>query len=779
MPPKKQKKRNRDTFEKDSSSVFFLKKNIRKLKRRQLAQAFVFLLAIFFIGASVASSKIKTLRAIKAGSITNPYIGNSAVNSAKIQDGTVSNSDLADNSVTTGKIADGQVTTNDIQDGTITAAKLASGVLNGSGSSAWGSITGTLSSQTDLQNALNDKADKYEITVGDDGYGSTFAEAITAIGSTQATLIIPSGTHEGGGITVPTNVTLKVLRGALLHEADGTTLTINGSLEAGLYQVFSWSGSGGVAFGAGTVKEVYPQWWGAKGDDSTDCTNSIQAAINAFQNIHITKGTFRITSTLNVLSWRSIYGDGPNSIIHQVSAGTVGLVTQNDTTVRNFNMNGPDSAYNQVSMGIQGYIEDQSANWTRPLSESGQHGLRATIENMVVQNWGGNGIALVGGSKAINNRIVDCLSEGFIAQGDNILIKSNFISGSYSWGIDVSGNGINVEGNILRDTGDRVALEAANPGYGDDGGGIIVNGSFFTDGTRNNKVVDNDIDGSTDAGVLVITGPSNGHPGYQTVGTIVSSNNIANTCSGGEDIGNFGAISITDNSDSQNLLQDTTVSGNTIRTSGRHGIVSWNAFALSINNNNISGVSGHSVLLGHIVSDTTKDVTIANNTIRDFNDTAIKAYKVDKLIVSSNIIDRERASSSSYMGILVDSCTKYNVNGNNVYLDRTNGYGIFITNTSRSGVVANNSLANCGWGIYYDASGDYVNIIGNDLTIGAGTPDNVAALHRGGTNAHVIQVSNFGVSVPDYANNAAAVAAGLPVGETYRITGADTLGVVH
>lgn len=94
------------------------------MQKKQIANVLVIALAIFFIGASVASSKIKTLKKIGSGSITNPYIGNDAVNSAKIQDGTVSSSDLADNSVTTGKIADGQVTADDIADGTVANADL-------------------------------------------------------------------------------------------------------------------------------------------------------------------------------------------------------------------------------------------------------------------------------------------------------------------------------------------------------------------------------------------------------------------------------------------------------------------------------------------------------------------------------------------------------------------------------------------------------------------------------------------------------------------------------
>jgi len=272
MPARKQKKRKKNPSENDHHAVFFLKKNIQRLKRRQLAQMAVIFFAIFFLTFSITSAKIKTLRSVKKGSITHSYIGRGSVDSTnikdksiktvdlsdnsittgKIRDGNVNTDDLADNSVTSPKITDGSITTDDIRDGTITAAKMAAGVLSGdgSGSSTWGSITGTLSSQTDLQNALNEKADKNEITIGDNGYGSTFAEAITAIGSTPATLVIPSGTHEGGGVTVPNNVTLKVLRGALIHEANGTTLTINGSLDAGLYQVFSWTGSGGGGIGS-------------------------------------------------------------------------------------------------------------------------------------------------------------------------------------------------------------------------------------------------------------------------------------------------------------------------------------------------------------------------------------------------------------------------------------------------------------------------------------------------------------------------------------------------
>jgi hypothetical protein len=352
----------------------YLRARLKKLKRKQIAQIIILLLAGVFIAVSMTSAKVKTLTKVKRGGITNPYLARNAVDSDKIKNKSVKNADLANNSVTSGKISDGEVsnadlandavdtskilnnsvtsekiadgqvssgdlaassvnsskisdgsiTAEDIKDGTITAAKMAAGVLltgetgpqgpAGEGG-VWGSITGTLSSQTDLQDALNDKANKVEITIGDEGYGSTFAEAITAISSTPATLIVPSGTQEGGGVTVPANVTLKILQGALLHEADGTTLTINGSLEVGLYQVFSWSGSGRVAFSSGAVKEVLTQWFGAKGDGSNDDTAALNAAEEATVSggvIHLLPGSYKTSGWL-VTKTISIFSDTPGA----------------------------------------------------------------------------------------------------------------------------------------------------------------------------------------------------------------------------------------------------------------------------------------------------------------------------------------------------------------------------------------------------------------------------------------------------------------------------------
>ena len=111
---------------------------------------------------------------------------------------------------------------------------------------------------------------------------ATIAAALTAIGTTnKVTLLLRPGTwviSSNADWSAYTNVTLKVVPGALLQIAPGVTLTTGGPLEAGLYQVFDCVGTGLVILGGGMVSEVYPQWTGTVGDGTTDDTVNFQKA---------------------------------------------------------------------------------------------------------------------------------------------------------------------------------------------------------------------------------------------------------------------------------------------------------------------------------------------------------------------------------------------------------------------------------------------------------------------------------------------------------------------
>ena len=97
---------------------------------------------------------------------------------------------------------------------------------------------------------------------------------IAYFNGSEATVRIPRGTHEVlYDMTIPENICLKFDKGAILEIADTKTLTINGAIEAGLWQIFNKSGTVG---GVPIVTAMYPEWFGAVADGVTDDTTAIQ-----------------------------------------------------------------------------------------------------------------------------------------------------------------------------------------------------------------------------------------------------------------------------------------------------------------------------------------------------------------------------------------------------------------------------------------------------------------------------------------------------------------------
>jgi len=143
---------------------------------------------------------------------------------------------------------------------------------------------------------------------------SGFADAISSIGSAITTLMINQNVNVTANATVPSTLTLWFVGQGKLTISSTYTVTINGPVIADPRQIFA--GAGTVAFGNGYITELYPQWWGAVGDNSTNndtaLTNAVAAASTAGLPLYWTDGTFLTTASIPL--FHSVKHRGPGAV---------------------------------------------------------------------------------------------------------------------------------------------------------------------------------------------------------------------------------------------------------------------------------------------------------------------------------------------------------------------------------------------------------------------------------------------------------------------------------
>jgi hypothetical protein len=210
-----------------------------------------------------------------------------------------------------------------------------------------------------------------EIWVGDPNYGNTLQAAITAIGSINALLRLPVGTWDiTDNFTIPANITLRPERGAIISIADTKTLSINGGLEAGLFEVFS--GGGKVSFCAGAISEAHPIWFGVSGA-KTPANNALylQRAINSIQGTGIPLRLPPVTTTidltasphcLKVTAALTVIGYGDHTVLRCLPATITNFCivafsmgSGVNLTLKNLTIQGPDDP-GTLGPGANDYI---------------------------------------------------------------------------------------------------------------------------------------------------------------------------------------------------------------------------------------------------------------------------------------------------------------------------------------------------------------------------------------------------------------------------------------
>lgn len=185
--------------------------------------------------------------------------------------------------------------------------------VNGSGAVTWGQEVYNFAT-----NYLN--VSKY----------ASLSAAVAAIGATPATLLVSTPLTVTGNLTIPETLRLQLVGGSTLIISDGHTLTLTSPAQVVAdHTTKIFIGPGSVAFSRQGVAPA--EWWGAKGDNSTNSAAAINAALASFDNtggkgaaVDLNGGTYVIgTTTLTMRNRVHLRGRGKRvTILNYSGTGT-------------------------------------------------------------------------------------------------------------------------------------------------------------------------------------------------------------------------------------------------------------------------------------------------------------------------------------------------------------------------------------------------------------------------------------------------------------------------
>lgn len=204
--------------------------------------------------------------------------------------------------------------------GFVTASMIASGAI---GDVAVASPSKLFNRITDFID-LRDYGAKCDGTTDDT---TAIQAAITAIGSTAATLFIPGPTKFSSNLTFGFSTELQFLQGGKFIGVAGTeVIQVQKQIIAGPRAIF-----GNCAPVATTGQAVCPEWFGAARDGATNDASAFNSAFAYLKNvggtIQMLAGTYSISATIvNRWSHISLIGAGTNAtLISMTSATTDGI----------------------------------------------------------------------------------------------------------------------------------------------------------------------------------------------------------------------------------------------------------------------------------------------------------------------------------------------------------------------------------------------------------------------------------------------------------------------
>ena len=480
------------------------------------------------------------------------------------------------------------------------------------------SVTGSVGTTT---GAFKNGVELGQVAFVDARDYASISAALTAIGSDSRALFLAAGTWTiSADLIIPANVTLVFERGAVAAIASGKTLTMNGGISAGLYQIFS--GAGTAAFGT-TVSKVFPQWWGAIEDSgTTDNTTPINAALATGKVVTLINGGgyYKITDNITAGVAGTVLRSPNQAQIRQTTAGKYLLnITASNVTIDNLSFYG--SQYATASLTEYGVFAHGADTDNRIV------GVR--IKNCKMENVAYSGIHFryANDLEALNNSVQNIHTHGILVESCSFgLIEGNRIenvvglyadspSGAYGVAVaeassnrttDPQNTDIRVIGNSVYNVPDWEGLDTHE--------GIRVS-------------IINNIVRKTQIGISVSTSETNSPRDCVVAGNVVDADGAYTPQAG----------IIVSGKATDNRAQNIAVTGNTVRGYGKDEDLSGAIKCQLVDNLTVTGnVVYDSTTAGLVLNQYITGITVTGNTIAGLT-AGGTATKVGGIVVEYSI----------------------------------------------------------------------------------------------------------------------------------------------
>jgi len=529
-----------------------------------------------------------------------------------------------------------------------------------------------------------------------------YASVVTSDENANLTILVDQPETISLDTTFDSYQTVEVKKGCLINRGAGTTTTMSGGLSAGVYQIFT--GTGSVLIN-GTV---YPQWFGGFGDGTTHVETAFQEAVDACQGaygeggkIKIPYGAYLFYDEVIIRDDLVIEGEGHPELYMKTANKDlfVTVAQESEVVFRGLKFVGLGSDYDgtidEAAIALRSgdvYIIVENCSFVK--NEVGVDLYYDTTSSIISNcNFYQFSTAAIRGTRAhyvhINNNLVSGLrtgvgdeAEGRVGiwilsgsstnSGKEVIITGNRVNNTSLEGIICRSERSIVSNNTVAGAGTTVALGGAGTSSG-----IIVEGtSGAVDlGGGVQVIVSDNIVYDSDAGIAVRFDPAN--PSTSAHDIIISNNIIRNMTSttvsamiasqGGGTV--FGVrFNITGNlvynvlhtGISTGNLQDSIVSGNLVDTA-------------------VDGIYVH--------GDDAHDVSIIGNVVRNTVDSGIVVAGVTSAIprvqILSNVVENPNTddSASEYGIHLTGNTEDCVVNSNVVDANSHVDYCIYMKGT--------------------------------------------------------------------------------------------------